>query len=188
MRRAAAVAAVLVLASTGGCGVGETTATETETTTVTEATTVTVTRTETVAAGLPGPVDDKRREIVEAAERGDYEAVAALAGDDFSYTFGAPVAGGPAAYWRDLAESTDEEPLPLLADLLRLPPTLERGVYVWPFAFDAQADELTAHERELLSAVGGADLSDDFAPGAGYVGWRAGIEPRGEWIFFVAGD
>ena len=188
MNRIAAVAAAALLAGGGaGCAPGDST-TVTETTTVTEATTVTETRTETVAAGLPEAVEQTRRAVQEAAAARDYEALRQLVGDDFSYTFGGPVEGGPTAYWRRLEETTDEDPLAVLADLLLLPPTLHRGVYIWPFAFDQQADELTAHERELLAPVGGTDLSDDFAPGAGYVGWRAGIEPDGDWIFFIAGD
>ena len=32
------------------------------------------------------------------------------------------------------------------------------------------------------------DLDTLFVPGTGYLGWRAGIEPGGSWVFFVAGD
>jgi hypothetical protein len=184
-RLAAAAAALLLGTSASGCAAGEET---TVTETVTETTTVTETRTETVAAGLPEPVERTRRAVQEAAAAGDHEALEQLLGDDFSYTFGAPVEGGPTAYWRNLEQTTDERPLAILAELLGLPPTLQRGVYVWPFAFDRQANELTDHERDLLASVGGADLSDDFADGGGYLGWRAGIEADGDWIFFIAGD
>jgi hypothetical protein len=148
------------------------------TTTVSE----TVTETETVAAGLPAPVEETRAAILAAAEAGDPEAVAALAAPQFSYSFGGPVEGGPAAYWQMLEEQ-GERPLETLAAILRLPYTLANGIYVWPFAYDVTADQLTEHERELLG-----DLADDFVPGTGYLGWRAGIEPDGDWIFFIAGD
>ena len=37
---------------------------------------------------------------------------------------------------------------------LRMPYTLSRGLYFWPFAYDvASIDDLTAHERELLRAA-----------------------------------
>jgi hypothetical protein len=107
--------------------------------------TVAVTQTETVAAGLPGPVEETRRAVREAAEERDWDALGELtAGRNFSYTFGGGVAGGPTAW---------------------------------------DPDGLTEHERELLG-----DLAYDFGGGTGYVGWRAGIEPDGDWIFFLAGD
>ncbi len=53
---------------------------------------------------------------------------------------------------------------------------------MWPFAFDTPASELTAYERRLLRPLGRVYAGDS------YLGWRAGIEPDGDWIFFVAGD
>ncbi len=181
MRRlAGALAAVAVAAS--GCG-----STNTETLTVAQ----TETRTETEPAAatvLPAPVEEKRAAIVAAAASGDYVALRPLLADQFSYTFGGPVEGGAIAYWQTLERESDDSPIAILADLLKLPPTLERGIYTWPFAVDKQPDELTEYERGLLRSVGGEDLSDDFGEGGGYLGWRAGIEPDGDWIFFIAGD
>jgi hypothetical protein len=174
----AGVAAGLLL---GRASAGETTVTEP--TTVTETTTTT---TETSAEGLPAPVARTHAAVLAAAEAGDYEALRPLLADGFRYTFGGPVAGGPIAYWRKL-EDAGARPLEALAAVLRLPYTLSRGLYVWPFAYDLErADELTAHERTLLERLGGADRV--FVPGTGYLGWRAGIEPDGDWVFFVAGD
>lgn len=163
-----------------GCGAGETV---TVTETVTEATTVieTETVTATEAVGLPEATAQTREAILEAAEAGDPDALAAIAGDAFRYTFGGPVEGGPAAYWRQLEEQ-GERPLETLAAILRMPYTLSSGIYVWPFAYDVTPAELTDHERELLG-----ELADDFAP-EGYLGWRAGIAPDGAWLYFVAGD
>jgi hypothetical protein len=140
-----------------------------------------VTVTEPVAVGLPEQVAEKREAILEAAESGDPDAVATLAGERFSYTFGGEVAGGPAAYWRQL-EDQGEQPIETLAAILRMPYTVSRGIYVWPFAFDKAPDEITDHERELLG-----ELADDFGP-EGYLGWRAGIAADGTWLYFVAGD
>jgi hypothetical protein len=154
---------------------------------VPQVTTATVTETVTVPAssGLPEAVERKRQEVLAAAESGDHDAVAALADPDgFEYTFGGPVEGGPAEYWRQLEEETDERPLEALAAVLKLPYTLSRGIYYWPFAFDKQADEITDYERELLQTIpGGSEVGE-----SGYLGWRAGITPGGDWIFFVAGD
>jgi hypothetical protein len=186
--RALAVVAVVAAGLAAGLLLGRVTAGET---TVTETTAVTETETESTtteaaAPGLPTPVARTHAAVLAAAEAGDYEALRPLLGDGFRYTFGGPVAGGPIAYWRNL-EDAGARPLEALAAVLRLPYTLSRGLYVWPFAYDlSRADELTAHERTLLERLGGAD--GVFVPGTGYLGWRAGIEPDGDWVFFVAGD
>jgi hypothetical protein len=152
-------------------------------------TTVTVTRsqTRTVAApdvGVPSAVESKRAAMLRAAEANDYEGLAKLAAPTFRYTFGSPVSGGPAAYWRD-AEQQGQQPLEALAAILELPYTLSRGLYVWPFAYDKTSDEITQHEATLLKTIppDGATVGPE-----GYLGWRAGILPDGSWIYFVAGD
>jgi hypothetical protein len=181
VRRLLALAGALVLVSCGGTETVTTTRTETET--ATETTTVTETVVESVAVGLPEPVAETHAALLEAAESGDYEALRPLIPAQFSYTFGGPVEGGPIAFWRRVEQESGERPIEILARILRLPYTLSRGTYVWPFAYDKQADELTDHERELLG-----DLAETFLPETGYLGWRAGIEPDGTWSFFIAGD
>jgi hypothetical protein len=133
----------------------------------------------------PDAVVRKRAAMLTAAEAGDYDALAELADPTaFEYTFGGPVAGGPAAYWRrEEARGADPTPAEALAAILRMPYTLSRGLYVWPFAYDKTADELTDYERALLEPLGDAGAFAD-----GYLGWRAGIRPDGRWVFFVAGD
>ena len=178
MRKPLAIAALAVVAA--GCGG--------ETRTVTATITQTVTTTETASAGLPAPVAETRDALLGAAESGDYEQLRPLVPRQFSYTFGGPFEGGPIAYWQMLERETGDRPIAILADLLSLPYTLYRGVYTWPFAFDKQRDDLSAYDRNLLRSVGGEDLSDDFGVGTGYLGWRVGIEPDGDWVFFIAGD
>ena len=157
--------------------------------TVTETTTSTTTSTTSAPeSGLPAQVEATRTALLAAAESGDYEKLRPLVpATGFEYTFGGPVEGGPIAYWQELERTTVERPLENLAEALKMPYTLSRGIYVWPFAYDiADADELTAHERELLQPLGPLDTL--FVPGTGYLGWRAGIEPDGTWVFFLAGD
>jgi hypothetical protein len=150
-----------------------------------ETTTRTVTRTVTEEdVGLPTAVEQRRAEILRAAEAGDHDALARLTPSRFTYTFGAPVADGPAAYWRQ-AEQRGERPLEALAAVLKLPYTLSRGIYVWPFAYDKSPDELTRYEENLLRSIPGG--APTLGP-QGYLGWRAGIRPDGSWIYFVAGD
>jgi hypothetical protein len=184
------VAAGIVLLAGGGAA-GWFAARETEeavTTTTTTTDTQTETVTEEVAVGLPPPVAETYAKLLEAAETGNYEELEPLIPTTgFEYTFGGPVEGGPIAYWRELERSTVERPLENLEALLRMPYVLSRGIYVWPFAYDvADVGDLSAHERELLAPLGPLDTL--FVEGTGYLGWRAGIDPQGNWVFFVAGD
>jgi hypothetical protein len=147
----------------------------------------TVTETRTVAAadvGVPAAVESKRAEILRAAEAKDYEGLARLAAPTFRYTFGGPVSGGPAAYWRK-AEQQGQSPLEALSAVLKLPYTFSRGLYVWPFAYDKTTDEITQYEATLLKKIppDGATVGPE-----GYLDWRAGILPDGSWIYFVSGD
>jgi hypothetical protein len=183
----AIAATVLVLPLVGCAGGGDRDAT-TVTETRTETESITVTKTETVtgaeaAVGLPEPAAETHAALLAAAESGNYEALRPLLPSQFSYTFGGPVKGGPIAYWRQIEAESGERPIEILARILRMPYTLSRGTYVWPFAYDKQPDELSAHERQVLG-----DLADAFGAGSGYLGWRAGIEPDGTWSFFIAGD
>jgi hypothetical protein len=126
--------------------------------------------------------------LLEAAESGDYEQLEPLIpSSGFEFTFGGPVEGGPVGYWQELERSTVERPLDNLEAVLRMPYTLSRGIYVWPFAYDVEsADDLSPHERELLAPLGPLDTL--FVEGTGYLGWRAGVDPEGNWVFFIAGD
>lgn len=138
--------------------------------------------------GYPSNVGETRAALLDAAENGDYEALRPLIPESgFEYTFGGPVEGGPIAYWQELERTTGQRPLETLAAVLRMPYTLSRGYYFWPFAYDiADVDDLSPHERGLLAPLGPLDKL--FFEGAGYLGWRAGIAPDGTWVFFVAGD
>jgi len=44
------------------------------------------------------------------------------------YTFGNPVEGGPIAYWQELERTTGARPLETLAEILRMPYVLSRGL------------------------------------------------------------
>jgi hypothetical protein len=189
VKRAALIVGAVALLALGAVG-GWFAARETQDPDVVVETT-TVTRTTTVAApdpGLPAAVAKTRDALLDAAESRDYEALRSLVpATGFEYTFGSPVPGGPIAYWQNLERTTGQRPLDALAKVLRMPYTLSRGIYVWPFAYDvASVGDLTAHERELLAPLG--PLESVFVEGTGYLGWRAGIRPDGTWVFFVAGD
>jgi hypothetical protein len=176
-----ALAGVLALA---GCGGTETvTVTESRTETETETVSETTTVTETSPNGLPAAVAETHAALLAAARSGDYEQLRPFIPDEFSYTFGTPVDGGPIAYWQQVEAESGESPIERLAQVLELPYTLYGGTYVWPFAYDKQRNELTRYERRLLG-----DLAVYSGAGSGYLGWRAGIDPDGTWRFFIAGD
>ena len=178
-------ASVLILAATlaAGAVVGWLVARGTATTeTVTETTTAAV-----PPQGIPAAVEGTRAALLAAAESGDYEELRPLVPASLRYTFGSAVEGGAIAYWQELERTTDARPLETLAEILRMPYVLSRGLYVWPWAYTIEsAADLSAHERALLAPLGPVETL--FPPGSGYLGWRAGIEPDGDWALFVAGD
>jgi hypothetical protein len=154
--------------------------------------TITSTETDTVTAetgsGLPAAVEEKRDALLTAARSGNYDALEPhIPTDGFTYTFGGPVEGGPTAYWQNLERTTDERPLEVLTQVLEMPYTLNRGIYVWPWAYSVTSPaDLSEHERELLAPLG--PPARLFVEDTGYLGWRTGITPDGTWVFFVAGD
>ena len=180
------VSALLLLAfAVAGCA-GEST---TETRVVTVRETVTAAAPPAPQPGLPRAVAEKREAISRAAQANDYDAIEALLDpDEFEYTFGGPVEGGPTAYWRQLERTTDERPLETLHAILELPYTTERGIYVWPFAFDKDLGTLSSAERAMLHTIMTPRDLRRMEQFGGYIGWRAGIRADGRWIYFVSGD
>lgn len=142
---------------------------------------VTVVRTQ--AVGVPAAVERTRRAVLAAAESRDLEALRRLARPPFEYTFGGPVPGGPVAYWLQLEATTDQRPLEILSAILRMPYTLNHGLYVWPFAYDTPPAELTPYERRLLAPIADAPTIRGWVEFGGYIGWRAGLTPDGRWQF-----
>ena len=143
--------------------------------------TVTVTRTVTAPPpGLPDAVALTHSRLLAAATSGDYERLRPLIpATGFEYTFGIDMQGGPIAFWKK--QTGGQKPIEVLASILKLPYTLNHGLYIWPFAYDKRKSDLTAYERRLLGPLKGYAGQD-------YYGWRAGIRPDGTWLFFIAGD
>lgn len=140
---------------------------------------------------LPSPVSELRREIVRQAVTCDYEDLEWLAirdgGDDFTFSFG----GGqsPAAFWHRQEEERGQ-PMRFLVELLDRPyGELDDGTYVWPsaFAYDSWADVPTDHRWPLRPLYDSEDF-EGFAEFGAYIGYRVGIAPDGDWLYFVRGD
>ena len=171
MLKLRASALVLVAFVAAGCG---------------GAKTVTVTQTRTVTApppSVPVAVALTHSRLLTAAKSGDYEKLRPLIpAKGFAYSYGGDFPGRPIAYWKDVEQSSDRRPIEILASILRMPYTLNHGLYVWPFAYDKRKGDLTAYERGLLGPLVKSYVGQD------YYGWRAGFRPDGKWIFFIAGD
>jgi hypothetical protein len=135
---------------------------------------------------VPPAVEETRARILDAAEARDFEALAELIPEEgFTYSFGGEVEGGATAYWQQIEEESPERPLETLVAILRMPHTKVDDIYVWPFAYNRDIASLTDEEREILAPV--LDV-EGWTQYGGYLGWRAGIEADGTWVFFVAGD
>jgi hypothetical protein len=137
---------------------------------------------------LPGPVAETRDGILAAAQARDWVALRALIPDEgFTFSFGGET--DPIAYWKRL-ESEGHTPVigDILPAVLGTEPGFERRVFVWP----AQATEDPArwNERDIVALTGihGEEDVRSFQEAGLYLGWRVGIDRRGTWQFFVAGD
>ena len=137
---------------------------------------------------LPTVVADKHRAIVAAAEAGDYELLAELAGAPFEATFGGPV-DDLVAYWADL------DLAPTIAATFELSHSVLAAdtvcLYQWPGAFSAAYptwDDVPAELIDELRSLYTDDELDGFADFGGFIGYRGGITADGDWVFFLAGD
>ena len=137
---------------------------------------------------LPPPVASMRTRVVRAAVACDYARLERLArerGRSFQFSFGS--GSSPAAYWRKLEQSRQDDPLAKLVRILRLPFARYRlGGYAWPSAYRAKPTE--ADWNALLAVYSRAEVNRMRRGGIGYSGYRAGVSRSGDWQFFVAGD
>ena len=140
------------------------------------------------AQKLPAPVASMRVRITRAAVACDYAALERLArerGRSFEFSFGA--GRSPAAFWRRLEQTRQDDPLAKLVGILRLPFTRDRrGGYDWPSAYRLKPTK--ADWDALLAVYSRAEVERFRKSEIGYYGYRAGISRAGDWQFFIAGD
>jgi hypothetical protein len=120
--------------------------------------------------------------VVAAAVRCDYARLAALAGRPFTFSYGAQ--RDPAAFWR-AREAAGEPVLRRLVAILSQPSTQLGKLLVWPSAY---RDTPRAADWKALERIYPKAQVEAWRRGGVYYGYRAGITPRGDWLFFVAGD
>lgn len=139
-----------------------------------------------VQPALPRGVAAMRLAIARAAVRCDFAALQALTvrgSQTFTFQFGETT--DPGTFWQH-EEAVDHHPLRAMVKLLGMPYTrLGDGLqYIWPSAFQD-------HPREPdFAALGTLYTRDAIAHfrQVGYLGYRLGISPTGEWLYFVQGD
>lgn len=133
---------------------------------------------------LPPAVARTREAVFAAARSCDWAALDALAADGLRYTFGE--GSDPLGHWQAL-EERGEGVLGTMAEVLRLQPAVEHGLWVWPGLFLSPPGEWSAHQRADAARLLGPHAGGIDAAG-GYLGYRLGITTAGEWVYFVAGD
>jgi hypothetical protein len=135
--------------------------------------------------GMPAEVAAARDFLLDAALRCDEQLLftATEESDMFTFSFGDDT--DPIGYWWQL-EAAGEKPFLRLAQVLGTTPALSAGgdVYVWPRVTTGRPEDTTAEAWAELTWL----PADHRVTGDGYLDWRAGISPDGQWRFFVAGD
>lgn len=130
----------------------------------------------------------KRDAIIHAAANRNHEALRRLIdADNFTFSYG----GGrdPVAFWNDL-EGQGQDPLPILVELLSMPYIRigDTAIFVWPSFFTSDPNHFTEAELRLARRIASEEEIQAWKEYGSYLGYRVGIEPDGDWIFFVAGD
>ena len=144
--------------------------------------------TTTAKGQLPGPVAEKKEAIVDASHALDYDGLEELVDTtNFTYSFGEN--GHPVRYWRRMEEEAE---VPILGDflptVLAMPWAKLGPVYVWPSVHSKKPSRWTEQERKALEQLYTEKEIRRFERAGSYLGWRAGINEDGTWLFFVAGD
>jgi hypothetical protein len=150
-------------------------------------------------AGLPPPVASMRLRIVAAARRCDYAALVRFGnerGRGLAFSYGGTT--DAAAFWRMLERSGRRpRPMEALVKVLALPyaavapdgravPRARARFYVWPRAHRLNASARDWQAVRVLYTQ--AQIDAMRRAGVGYLGYRVGITPAGDWQYFIAGD
>ena len=144
--------------------------------------------------GLPGPIAQKRFDLINAAVACDFDGLEALAGPDFTIFFG--------AYGVEKFREWEEDGAGQLGTLLLLlgmthgvieypdAPTEIPAHYVWPaaFAYDRWEDVPPNLVEELHALYTEGELDEFFGVFGSYAGWRTSIDADGVWRHFTSGD
>lgn len=139
--------------------------------------------------GLPPQVEATRQALYAAALSRDYNRLAELATyPNFSYTFGGPYPGGFIEYLK-LAETTEKESVfDVIPKLLALPYAKSGGIYAWPGVFYKESSAWTEEDIASMKKILTDAEIENYRKFGGYLYYRVGIDEKGNWIFYIAGD
>ncbi len=144
---------------------------------------------------LPAEVLKTRNSLLLAARSGDLEKLKPiLAANKVKPLVSFGDDGDPIAYWKD--SSIDGTGRDILAEMIKVFSSgfvqINRGtadaMYIWPYHFVYPLDKLNPEQEVELYLLVPAEYREDMEAAGGYIGFRAGIDPNGSLIFFVAGD
>ncbi len=134
----------------------------------------------------PAGLNDAQAEtyslILHALSDCDWTLLDELTDEGFTASFGGSDA---LVLWQD-AESFGEPVLARLYEHLTVPFADTDGIAQWPRASAYLWEEVDDEMKAELTDLGYADLSA--FEKIGYIGYRAGIDTDGNWLYFVAGD
>jgi hypothetical protein len=135
--------------------------------------------------GMPAEAAAARDLLLDAALRCDEQLLVTAIEESSRFTFSFGDDTDPLGYWWAM-EAAGEEPFLRLAQVLGTTPAVSAGgeVWVFPRVTTGRAEDTTAEAWAELSWLDPAHRGG----GDGYLGWRVGISPDGEWRFFVVGD
>jgi hypothetical protein len=145
---------------------------------------------------LPAEVLKTRNELLAAARTGDIEKLRPILKRNkvqIVVSFETEITE-PIEYWKNI--STDGTGRSILAEIVKVLSAgfvhMDAGtasdLYIWPYHFLYPLKQLTpAQEIELYLLVP-AEYRKDMEEAGGYIGFRAGIGPRGTIHFFISGE
>lgn len=147
-------------------------------------------------AGLPQPVRDLRRRLIEIARAGDVEALRPYlqTGEEGTALSVFPLEGDPIEFIRN--SSGDGDGVEMMAILLEVLQSgyvqMDEGkdseIFVWPYFVQVPLDRLDSRRLvELFELVTAGDYQRMLENGS-YDFYRVGISPEGRFEFFLMAD
>jgi hypothetical protein len=140
-------------------------------------------------AGLPEVVEKTRQAIYIAALTRDYDKLAALATyPNFTYSFGMPYPEGFSGFLRIAAKDEGVSAFDIIPRLLKTPYAYSNQIYTWPGLFTKEPIKWTAEDIAVLKTFFTDEEIEKYRQYGGYLYYRLGINSKGEWIYYIAGD
>lgn len=145
---------------------------------------------------LPAPVARMRELIIKAAKTGDIENLRALfgVGETTTQLSINGIDGDPIEFLKTLSGGKEGyEILAILLDIFEAGYVhFDRGtpneMYSWPYFYAVALEKLTPVQKvDLFRIITTGDYADMLEFG-GYIFYRVGITPDGQWKFFITGD